>query len=72
MQGLQAERGRAQHLRDRLGAVYEEVHGPVSMMFERALDGLEAGLDEVLADELTRQVKLGMTAARPSYLSQVS
>lgn len=39
---------------------------------KRALDGLEAGLDEVLADELTRQVKQGMTAARPSYLSQGS
>jgi NAD(P)-dependent dehydrogenase (short-subunit alcohol dehydrogenase family) len=34
----------------------------------RALDGLEAGLDEVLADEVTVQVKSGMTAARPSYL----
>jgi len=38
----------------------------------RALDGLEAGLDEVLADELTVQVKRGMTAARPSYLPQPS
>ena len=37
----------------------------------RALDGLEAGLDEVLADELTQQVKRGMTAARPSYLPQL-
>lgn len=36
----------------------------------RALDGLESGLDEVLADELTLQVKRGMTAARPSYLPQ--
>jgi short-subunit dehydrogenase len=36
----------------------------------RALDGLESGLDEVLADELTLQVKHGMTAARPSYLPQ--
>lgn len=35
---------------------------------QRALDGLEAGLDEVLADELTVMVKNGMTAARPSYL----
>lgn len=35
-----------------------------------ALDGLASGLDEVLADELTRQVKRGMTAARPSYLPQ--
>lgn len=39
---------------------------------KRALDGLEAGLDEVLADELTVQVKRGMTAARPSYLPQAS
>ena len=38
----------------------------------RALDGLEAGLDEVLADELTVQVKRGMTSARPSYLPQPS
>jgi len=39
---------------------------------ERALDGLESGLDEVLADEVTSQVKHGMTAARPSYLPQAS
>jgi NAD(P)-dependent dehydrogenase (short-subunit alcohol dehydrogenase family) len=39
---------------------------------KRALDGLESGLDEVLADELTRQVKQGMTAARPSYLPQAA
>ena len=39
---------------------------------KRALDGLEAGLDEVLADELTQQIKRGMTAARPSYLPQAS
>jgi short-subunit dehydrogenase len=38
----------------------------------RALDGLESGLDEVLADELTQQVKRGMTAARPSYLPQAA
>ena len=36
----------------------------------RALDGLEAGFDEVLADDLTVQVKSGLTAARPSYLPQ--
>lgn len=35
---------------------------------QRALDALEAGLDEVLADEVTEQVKRGLTAARPSYL----
>ncbi|OOG43059.1 SDR family oxidoreductase [Polaromonas sp. A23] len=38
----------------------------------RALDGLEAGVDEVLADEITLQIKQGMTAARPSYLPQTS
>jgi NAD(P)-dependent dehydrogenase (short-subunit alcohol dehydrogenase family) len=36
----------------------------------RALDGLESGLDEVLADEVTRVVKQGLTAPRPSYLPQ--
>ncbi|MEJ8815992.1 SDR family oxidoreductase [Variovorax ureilyticus] len=35
---------------------------------KRALDGLEAGLDEVLADERTRLVKQGLTAATPSYM----
>ena len=39
---------------------------------KRALDGLEAGLDEVLADERTLQVKQSMGAARPSYLPQAS
>ena len=39
---------------------------------KRALDGLESGADEVLADELTLQVKRGMTAARPSYLPRMS
>jgi NAD(P)-dependent dehydrogenase (short-subunit alcohol dehydrogenase family) len=39
---------------------------------ERALDGLESGLDEVLADDLTLQIKSGLTAARPSYLPQQS
>jgi NAD(P)-dependent dehydrogenase (short-subunit alcohol dehydrogenase family) len=37
---------------------------------KRALDGLEAGLEEVLADERTGLVKQGLTAARPSYLPQ--
>lgn len=36
----------------------------------RALDGLEAGADEVLADVLTEQVRQGLTAARPVYLPQ--
>ena len=39
---------------------------------KRALDGLEAGADEVLGDEMTKQVKQGMTAARPSYLPQAA
>jgi NAD(P)-dependent dehydrogenase (short-subunit alcohol dehydrogenase family) len=39
---------------------------------KRALNGLQSGLDEVLADEITLQVKQGMTAARPSYLPQAS
>ena len=36
----------------------------------RALDALEAGQHEVLADVRTQQVKQGMTAATPSYLPQ--
>lgn len=36
----------------------------------RALDGVEAGLDEVLGDEPTRQVKQGLSAAAASYLPQ--
>ncbi|RDS86065.1 SDR family oxidoreductase [Dyella psychrodurans] len=39
---------------------------------KRALDGVESGLDEVLADERSLQVKQGLTAARPSYLPQNS
>ena len=38
----------------------------------RALNGLESRMDQVLADEITLQVKQGMTAARPSYLPQAS
>jgi NAD(P)-dependent dehydrogenase (short-subunit alcohol dehydrogenase family) len=37
---------------------------------QRALDGLVAGADEVLADVLTQQVRQGLTAPRPSYLPQ--
>lgn len=33
-----------------------------------ALDGLEAGADEVLADALTKQIQQGLTAKRPVYL----
>ena len=34
----------------------------------QALDGLEAGLEEVLADVLTQQVRQGLSAPRPVYL----
>ena len=37
---------------------------------KRALDGLESGRDEVLADERTKLVKQGLTAPTPSYLPQ--
>src|SRR6185436_9159739 len=40
------------------------------LIVQRALDGLEAGLDEVLADERTRLVKQGLSAAVASYLPQ--
>lgn len=39
---------------------------------QRALDGLAAGAEEVLADALTQQIRQGLTAARPVYLPQVS
>jgi NAD(P)-dependent dehydrogenase (short-subunit alcohol dehydrogenase family) len=34
-----------------------------------AFDGLEAGLEEVLADEATRQVKHSLSSAAPAYLA---
>jgi hypothetical protein len=34
----------------------------------QALDGLEAGKEEILADELTRQVKQGLVSDPPFYL----
>ncbi len=36
---------------------------------EQALDALEAGADEVLADDMTRQVKFGLSAEPPVYLA---
>jgi NAD(P)-dependent dehydrogenase (short-subunit alcohol dehydrogenase family) len=47
------------------------IDGPKSSpsdIVARALDGLEAGLPEVIADDYTRNVKQGLTAAHPSYL----
>ncbi len=35
---------------------------------ERAFDALEAGAEEVLADEVTRLTKLGLVAEPPCYL----
>lgn len=37
---------------------------------QRALDGLEAGAEEVLADELTQQIRQGLAAPNPVYLPQ--
>jgi NAD(P)-dependent dehydrogenase (short-subunit alcohol dehydrogenase family) len=39
---------------------------------KRALDGVESGAEEVLADDVTQHVKQGLTAARPSYLPQLA
>ena len=47
------------------------IDGPKTSAAEvvaRALDGLEANFDEVLADERTRLVKQGLSAANASYL----
>lgn len=48
------------------------IDGPKSTPEEivrAALDGLEAGADEVLADEATRQVKQSLSAQVPAYLA---
>ena len=37
---------------------------------QRALDGLAAGADEVLADALTQQIRQGLAAPHPVYLPQ--
>ena len=37
----------------------------------RALDGLEAGAEEVLADDITQQVKLGLSANPGVYLGSI-
>ncbi|MBH9578789.1 SDR family oxidoreductase [Inhella proteolytica] len=42
------------------------------LIVQRALDGLEEGLDEVLADELTQQIRQGLSAPRPVYLPQLA
>jgi len=40
------------------------------VIVRRALDGLEAGLDEVIADDRTQFVKQGLSAVTASYLPQ--
>ncbi len=54
---------------DLVRAIEGEKSSPESIV-KRALDGLESGLDEVLADERTKLVKQGLTAPTPSYLPQ--
>jgi NAD(P)-dependent dehydrogenase (short-subunit alcohol dehydrogenase family) len=39
---------------------------------QRALDALEAGASEVLADVLTQQIRQGLAAPRPVYLPQAN
>jgi short-subunit dehydrogenase len=50
-----------------------EIEAPKSSPVEivtRALDALESGFEEVLADDPARLAKQGLTALRPSYLPQ--
>ena len=49
---------------------FEVPKSSAETIVQRALDGLEAGADEVLADALTEQIRQGLTAARPVYLPQ--
>ena len=49
---------------------FEVPKSSAEAIVQRALDGLEAGADEVLADALTQQVRQGLTAPRPVYLPQ--
>jgi NAD(P)-dependent dehydrogenase (short-subunit alcohol dehydrogenase family) len=47
------------------------IDGPKSTpeaIVRAAFDGLEAGAEEVLADEITRQVKLSLSSPTPAYL----
>ena len=53
-----------------LARAIESPKTPAEIIVQRALDGLEAGLDEVLADERTRLVKQGLSATASSYLPQ--
>jgi len=41
---------------------------PAELIVKRAFDGLEAGEEEVLADEMTLALKRNINAPRPAYL----
>jgi NAD(P)-dependent dehydrogenase (short-subunit alcohol dehydrogenase family) len=47
----------------------EGVKSTPDAIVRAAFDGLEAGLAEVLADEMTRQVKASLASATPAYLA---
>lgn len=49
---------------------FEVEKSSAEVIVQRALDGLEAGADEVLADMLTQHIRQGLTAPRPIYLPQ--
>ncbi|MEY2873870.1 MAG: hypothetical protein RLZZ373_1241 [Pseudomonadota bacterium] len=49
---------------------FEVEKSNADVIVQRALDGLEAGADEVLADVLTQQIRQGLTAPRPIYLPE--
>lgn len=49
---------------------FEVPKSSAEAIVQRALDGLEAGADEVLADALTEQIRYGLSAPRPVYLPQ--
>ncbi|WP_266181343.1 SDR family oxidoreductase [Dyella humicola] len=55
-----------------LASAFDAPKSSAEEIVKRALDGLEAGQDEVLADERTVQVQQGLAAARPIYLPQAS
>ena len=41
---------------------------PAALIVQRTFEGLEAGEEEVLADEMTLNLKRNMNAPRPAYL----
>ena len=49
---------------------FEVEKSSAEVIVQRALDGLESGADEVLADVLTQHIRQGLTAPRPIYLPQ--